>query len=103
MAQEGKKLVLLDAPTLFESRADDFCDLIISVTADEASRLKRITERDGITEEQARKRFSSQHTETFFQNRSDYIIINNKTVPVLIEKAKEVSDKIKEYFNEQTY
>lgn len=103
MAQEGKKLVLLDAPTLFESRADDFCDLIISVTADEESRLKRITERDGITEEQARKRFSSQHTEAFFRNRSDYIIINNKTVPVLIEKAKEVSDKIKEYFNEQTY
>ena len=29
----GQKLILLDAPTLFESRADDFCELIISVTA----------------------------------------------------------------------
>ncbi len=100
--ESGQRYVLLDAPTLFESRADDFCDLIISVTADKESRLKRILERDGITEEQALKRFASQHTEEFFRNRSDYIIINNKDIPILIEKAKEVSDKVKEYFNAQT-
>lgn len=100
--ESGQRFVLLDAPTLFESRADDFCDLIISVTADKESRLKRILERDGITEEQALKRFASQHTEEFFRSRSDYIIINNKDIPILIEKAKEVSDKVKEYFNAQT-
>lgn len=32
-SQQNHKLILLDAPTLFESRADDFCDLIISVVA----------------------------------------------------------------------
>ena len=30
----GEKLILLDAPTLFESRADDFCEIIISVLAE---------------------------------------------------------------------
>ncbi len=96
---EGKKYVLLDAPTLFESRADDFCDLIISVTAPEKIRTERIAERDGITAEQIKKRFSSQHTESFFINHSDFIIKNNKSIDKLIEKAKEVAEKVKEYYN----
>ncbi|MCH5194243.1 MAG: dephospho-CoA kinase [Oscillospiraceae bacterium] len=96
---EKKKLVLLDAPTLFESRADDFCDLIISVTATEKNRAERIAKRDGITPEQIKERFSSQHTERFFINHSDFIIKNNKSAELLEEKAKEVADKIKEYYN----
>lgn len=96
---EKQRYVLLDAPTLFESRADDFCDLIISVTASEKNRTERIARRDGITAEQIKERFSSQHTEKFFINHSDFIIKNNKSVEVLEEKAKEVAEKIKEYYN----
>ena len=96
---EGQKYVLLDAPTLFESRADDFCDLIISVTAPEKTRASRIAVRDGLTPEQIKERFSSQHTEKFFINHSDFIIKNNKTLDELKEKAKEVAEKIKEYYN----
>ena len=96
---EGQKYVLLDAPTLFESRADDFCDLIISVTAPEKTRASRIAVRDRLTTEQIKERFSSQHTEKFFINHSDFIIKNNKTLDELKEKAKEVAEKIKEYYN----
>lgn len=96
-AANGEKYVLLDAPTLFESRADDFCDLIISVTATERIRAMRIAERDGLTPEQIKERFSSQHTEKFFINHSDFIIKNNKSVENLIEKAREVAQKVKEY------
>lgn len=96
---ENKKYVLLDAPTLFESRADDFCDLIISVTAPEKLRAERIAARDGLNAEQIRDRFSSQHTEEFFINHSDFIIKNNRSVGELIEKAEEVAEKVKEYYN----
>lgn len=99
LSDEKCKFVLLDAPTLFESRADDFCNLIISVTATEKNRTARIAERDGLNSEQIKKRFSSQHTERFFINHSDFIIKNNKSVDELIEKAKEVAEKIKEYYN----
>lgn len=102
-ASMDEKFVLLDAPTLFESRADDYCDLIISVTASEKIRAARIAQRDGITAEQIKDRFSSQHTEHFFVNHSDFIIKNDKSVDLLIEKAHEVADKVKEYFtNEET-
>lgn len=102
LAAEGNSLILLDAPTLFEANADELCDLIISVTADRAKRLKRITERDGISDEAAGKRFDSQYSEHFFINHSDFVIKNNKSPEILAAKAAEVSDKIKEYYNVQS-
>lgn len=100
-ASMEEKFVLLDAPTLFESRADDFCDLIISITATEKVRAARIAQRDGLTQEQIKDRFSSQHTERFFVNHSDFIIKNNKSIDNLVEKAREVADKVKEYFTDE--
>jgi dephospho-CoA kinase len=77
LADSGYKYILLDAPTLFEAGADRLCDIVVSCTADENIRLARITERDGIDEELAKKRFSSQHSEDFFRSRSDFVIENN--------------------------
>ena len=99
LSEEGRELILLDAPTLFEANADDLCDLIISVTADESIRMSRIISRDNITPEAAKKRFESQYSEHFFVNHSDFVIINNKTPDVLAAKAEEVAGKIKEYYN----
>lgn len=96
---EGNKLILLDAPTLFESRTNDFCELIISVVSREELRLKRIMKRDSINKESALNRMNSQLKEEFFRNNSDFIIKNNGDVNNLFEVAKEVSDKIKDYYN----
>lgn len=98
-SMKGEKLIILDAPTLFESRADDFCELIISVIADEETRIDRIIDRDGISIEQAKNRLQSQHDDLFYTDNSDFIIKNNKNLEMLREKAKEVSDKIKEYYD----
>lgn len=95
----GSELILLDAPTLFEANADDLCDLIISVTADEAIRTERIMARDNISKEAALRRFDSQLTEHFFITHSDFVIKNNKSGELLNRKAEEVSCKIKEYYN----
>ncbi len=96
---KGEKLILLDAPTLFESRADDFCELIISVLADADIRETRIIKRDNLTSEQARKRMNSQLDEEFFISHSDYIINNNQSIDTVNEISKEVSDKIKDYYH----
>ncbi len=99
LSEKGSELILLDAPTLFEAGADELCDLVISVTADEETREKRIVARDGITPEEAKKRFASQYSQHFFETHSDYVIRNNKTHTLLCEKAREAADKIKEYCN----
>lgn len=97
-ASRDEKLILLDAPTLFESRADDFCEIIISVLACPDIREKRIIFRDGLTAEQARKRMDSQFDDEFFESRSDYIIHNNGDLDTVNEISKEVSDKIKDFY-----
>ncbi|MGN0614511.1 MAG: dephospho-CoA kinase [Porcipelethomonas sp.] len=98
-SSQGQKLILLDAPTLFESRADDFCELIISVISHEELRLKRIMKRDGITEQAALNRMNSQLKEEFFRENSDFIIKNNGDIQNLYEVTMEVADKIKDYYN----
>lgn len=100
---KGEKLILLDAPTLFESRADDFCELIISVLADADIREARIVKRDSLTSKQARKRMDSQLDEEFFISHSDYIINNNNSIDTVNEISKEVSDKIKDYYHTKIY
>lgn len=96
---EGHKLILLDAPTLFESRTDDFCELIISVISREDLRIERILERDSISRESAQNRINAQLEEEFFRDNSDFIIKNNSDVENLFDVSKEVSDKIKDYYN----
>lgn len=98
-SDSGYKLILLDAPTLFESHADDFCEIIISVLADEGTREIRIINRDGITKKQAKDRMNSQLSAEFFAANSDYVIENNDTIDALSSISKEVSDKIKYYYS----
>ncbi|MDR0992242.1 MAG: dephospho-CoA kinase [Ruminococcus sp.] len=94
----GERYILYDAPTLFESRADGLCDFIISVTASEAKRAERIKKRDGVSDDEIKKRFESQHSEQYFIKKSDLYIKNNKTEEDLADKAREVADKIQKCF-----
>ena len=87
---------------MFESRADDFCEIIISVLADADIREKRIIARDNLTAEQARRRMKSQLNEEFFRSHSDYIIHNNGRMDMVNDIAREVSGKIRElYYSKQ--
>ncbi|NLT09462.1 MAG: dephospho-CoA kinase [Ruminococcus sp.] len=97
-SNNGVRLILLDAPTLFESHADDFCEIIISVLADENVREQRIIARDGITHEQARQRMDSQYSDEFFMSHSDYIIRNDGDIETVAKISREVSDKIKDCY-----
>ena len=90
--------IVLDAPTLFEAGIDSSCDIIAAVVSDEDIRLRRITERDSVSEEFAKKRFSSQHGEEFFRERCGLIIENNGTFADVECSAEEVARKIKGMF-----
>ena len=99
LKQSGKRLVILDAPTLFESGMDSVCTEIISVIAPFDVKLQRVLERDNIPVEFARSRLSSQISEKFFYDRSDTVIVNDSSIEVLTEKARTVAGELKERFN----
>lgn len=95
----NNKLIVVDAPTLFESGLNKSCDEIVSVISDKALRLDRIMKRDKISKEEAEKRFSSQLSEKFFKENSDFIIENNGSEEELIKKAVLTAQSIKEIYN----
>lgn len=81
---------VLDAPQLFEAKAQGDCYKIICVTAPEETRIKRIMERDKITREQAVLRINAQFDENYYIKHSDFVISNNS------ENTEEQINKILE-------
>ena len=92
-------IVVLDAPTLFESGLNEICSYVISVVAPFDMKLKRILERDGVPVELAKSRLSSQNSEKFFYDRSDAVINNSGSLDELREKALSCARAVKERFN----
>ena len=60
-----------------EAKAQNKCFKTIAVLASEKTRIERITKRDNITVEEAKKRLSSQFSEDYFKSNCDFVIYNN--------------------------
>ena len=99
--KEMYNYVLLDAPTLFESKADNLCDIIVSVIADREIRIERILKRDSITLDEAESRLNSQKNDDFYIEKSDYVIRNNGSLSELENNTINVVNSIKENFDEE--
>jgi dephospho-CoA kinase len=95
---EKSDYIVLDAPTLFEAGIDGSCDVTAAVLSDEQLRLGRIMQRDGVSAELAKKRFSSQHDEDFFREKCTLIIENNGTLAEAERSAQEAARTIKGMF-----
>lgn len=91
---KGEKAVLLDAPTLFESGLDALCSEVISVIAHKDIRLQRIMKRDSITEEEALLRTGAQGDDSFYTEKSDFVLENNGTKEELSAKAEDLFGEI---------
>lgn len=78
---EGHLLVGLDAINLFESGLADFCRETVAVLAPEEDRVRRIMQRDGISESYARLRIGAQQTDAYYQARCSHILYNRAASP----------------------
>lgn len=87
---EGYPALIFDAPQLFESGFNKRCDVIISVVAPLETRIERLLSRDGITEEAARKRISSQLSDDYIMERSDFVIVNDGDMEYLRQQTDEL-------------
>ena len=93
-ASEG--IIILDAPTLFESGCDKFCDKVISVIASQDVRCPRFIERDGLSEEEAMHRITAQHSDSFYTERSWMVLQNNSDVDDLKQQADHMLSELEQ-------
>lgn len=89
-------LILLDAPTLFESGANKICQKTVGVIADESVRLKRIMARDNLLEDAAKLRISAGKPQSFYEENCNYILTNNATADEFNLSAKKLFTKLKQ-------
>lgn len=92
---KGAKLVVLDAPTLLESKADRLCEKVVVVIADPVLRKNRIIKRDRLSTADAESRMSSQRSQEYYTKRADYIIDNAGDMPALRLQILELLAQLK--------
>lgn len=77
MAKTGRySIVVIDAPIPVEHGFLDISDIVLVIDASDLTRMKRIMERDNISEEEALKRINSQMNREAYLRLADHVIEN---------------------------
>ncbi|PRY84002.1 dephospho-CoA kinase [Alkalibacterium olivapovliticus] len=82
----GYPLIVLDIPLLYEAGYDSEVDAVMVIVTNEATQLKRLMERDNISESEAISRIKSQHPISSKQIKADIVIDNNGTIEQTYEQ-----------------
>lgn len=83
---KGAKSIVIDGATVIESGCGKMCDVLVSVVAEEETRITRIIKRDGISKSDAERRVAAQKPEKFYIENSDFVIKNDST-PAELERS----------------
>ena len=90
--QVGTSVAAVDAIALFESGLADLCDTTVAIVASPEVRVRRIMEREGISEDYARSRVAAQQKDEFFTSQCQYTLVND------CASAEEFAAKARELF-----
>lgn len=92
----GKRICVIDGSELESSGVDKMCDHIVVITAEEETRLKRITERDGIDTQSALARIRAQRDYTknaiFIDNNGNYDALEKEITALYSNFSGELND-----------
>ncbi len=83
---KGAENIVIDGATVIESGCGKMCDVLVSVVAEEETRITRIIKRDKITKSDAERRVHAQKPEEFYTENSDFVIKNDST-PAELERT----------------
>jgi len=91
--EDGGKVVVIDAPLLFEAGLDEQCDAVVFVDTPREIRLRRLKSRSGWDEAELARREKAQLPLDVKRERSDYVLSGAGT-------ADEVRDRVLRFLNE---
>lgn len=91
--ERGCPALAIDAIALIESGLSQRCHVVAAVLAPKEVRLCRVMERDGISEEYARRRIEAQKPDGFYRDHSGFVLENGPE-----ESQKEFEERARELF-----
>ncbi|MDI6641884.1 MAG: dephospho-CoA kinase [Elusimicrobiota bacterium] len=89
-AYSPTRLIVLDAPLLFEKKLDRLVDKTVLVYAPEKVQIKRIMRRDKISKENAIRRISAQLPIEYKKNLANYIINTSCSLNSVMKQTKKI-------------
>lgn len=90
----GERNAIIDAPALFESGLDKYCDTVIGVLCDDDIAASRICARDGISRADALARLGAQVPARDIISGSDILVYNNGAESEFANSAREILEEI---------
>jgi dephospho-CoA kinase len=96
LSESDAEVICIDAALLQDAKMKELCSFVIAVVAPINMRLKRIMQRDNLTEEQAMARIHSQMTDAQYAHSADFVILNNGNVENLNRRVIEIFETIRE-------
>lgn len=85
--------VIIDAPLLFESGLNKWCDIVIGVISNKELQLERLIKRDNLEYHQALERLNAQKQNDFYERNCDMIIENNNHMSEIEEQIHAIAQK----------
>lgn len=89
-AMNGGKCAAIDAVNLISARLTQLCRLTVGVVAEPSVRIKRIVQRDNISEEYAAMRLAAQRPDSYYYDNCDAVIENNGDIFEFEEKFNRI-------------
>lgn len=80
---DGARAIIIDAPVLFESGFDLYCDKTLCITCPDEVSVERICSRDGISRYDAERRLANQISQDELRRKCDEEIVNDGSSNVL--------------------
>ena len=93
--QSQPPYILKEAAILFESGAHKDLDAVITVTATDELKIKRVMKRDGVTRQEVEQRMKNQISDEEKTGMSDYVIHNDDSSLVIPQILKIHEDIIR--------
>jgi dephospho-CoA kinase len=83
LAKQQAPYALREAALLFESGAAEGLDYVIGVSAPISVRIRRVMKRDQLSEDEVKKRMTTQLQDTIKMKLCDFVIVNDERVGLL--------------------
>lgn len=96
LSETNSEIVAIDAAVLKTTRLKNLCNFVVAVVAPRDQRVKRIMQRDYLSESQALDRIKSQPTDAQYAHGVDFVILNNGNVENLNRRVIEIFETIRD-------
>ena len=88
------RLIIVEVPLLFELNMADEFDHVVMVSADSDIKVKRLMDRDRVSETDARALVAVQLPDELKEKQSDHVIRNNKSLKDLITAVDDLYSRL---------